>query len=77
MVRNKEKSKKNFLNFCSVDRPEMNPKWPEVKAVTMKEKWKKHQFTQVREKIALQFRWLKNSLIEIECSKNLFDFLNI
>ena len=47
MVRNKEKSKKNFLNFCLVDRPEMNPKWPEVKAVTMKEKWKKHQFTRV------------------------------
>ena len=66
MVRNEKKnSKKNFLNFCSVDRPEMNPKWPEVKAVTMKEKWKKHQFTQVCVKIAFQFRWLENSDIEI------------
>ena len=77
MVRNKKNrknSKKKFLNFCSVDRPEMNPKWPEVKAVTMKEKWKKHQFTQVCVKPAFQFRWLENSDIEIvNCGINCFD----
>ena len=75
MVRDTKSLK--ILTFCSVDQPEMSPKWPEVKAVTMKEKWKKHQFTQVREKIVLQFRWLKNSLIEMENVARISEFSTI